>query len=330
MMSNAAVSKEEMCKVYEEMKTPVKRGMVLHEEGANIDCPNVFRRKDGTLAMVYARHVPGAEREGYETWIAESEDLLRWKPAGKLLAHREAGWDCLQADGSVCLLDTDWEGDHSVHTYDGKYWMTYIGGCLPGYEPDPLKMGIAYSDTLAPGSFTRLPDPILTNTDPDARPFEKTTLYKSNVIFDEKETLGYPFVMYYNAKEGRFGIERIGMAVSRDMIHWKRYGDNYVLSNEIEDRWNIAGDPQVIRYRDLWVMHYFVARDMMAYDTFACSRDMVNWTKWDGEPFVKPTEGYDKTFAHKPYVLKHNGVVYHFYCAVGDQGRGIALATSIE
>lgn len=78
----------------------------------------------------------------------------------KLLAHTESGWDCLQADGSICLLDTDWDGDHSVHTWDNKYWMTYIGGCLPGYEPDPLKMGIAWSDTLTPGSFTRLPDPI--------------------------------------------------------------------------------------------------------------------------------------------------------------------------
>jgi hypothetical protein len=27
-------------------------------------------------------------------------------------------------------------------------------------------------------------------------------------------------------------------------------------------------------------------------------------------------------------VLKHEGVVYHFYCAVGDRGRVIALATS--
>ena len=68
--------------------------------------------------------------------------------------------------------------------------MTYIGGCLPGYEPDPLKMGIAWSDTLTPGSFTRLPDPILTNTDSDVRPFETTTLYKSNVIFDSDESLG--------------------------------------------------------------------------------------------------------------------------------------------
>jgi len=27
-------------------------------------------------------------------------------------------------------------------------------------------------------------------------------------------------------------------------------------------------------------------------------------------------------------VVKHDGVVYHFYFAVGDRGRAIALATS--
>ena len=37
---------------------------------------------------------------------------------------------------------------------------------------------------------------------------------------------------------------------------------------------------------------------------------------------------WDNEYAHKPWLLKHNGVVYHFYCAVGNQGRAIALATS--
>ncbi len=64
------------------------------------------------------------------------------------------------------------------------------------------------------------------------------------------------------------------------------------------------------------------------FDTFACSYDLKSWTKWDGEPLVKPSEPYDAKHAHKPWVLKHGGVVYHYYCAVGDKGRGIALATS--
>lgn len=328
-MDQCVVSRDEMVRVFEELKTPFKVGMVLREEGANIDCPNVYRKEDGSFRLVYARQVPTDALPGYETWAAESEDLIHWSPVGRLLCQKKEGWDCLQADGSVCLLDEDWYGDHSVNRFDGKFWMTYIGGCLPGYEPDPLRMGVAFSDSLEPGSFTQLPDPILSNEDPDVREFEKRTLYKSTVIRDREERLGFPFVMYYNAKAGQFGIECIGMAVSNDMVHWKRYGENAVLSNGISDRWNIAGDPQIIRFGDLWVMNYFVAKDGMAFDTFACSKDLVHWTKWDGEPLVAPSEDFDKTFAHKPFVLKHDGVVYHFYCAVGESGRGIAVAASV-
>ena len=49
---------------------------------------------------------------------------------------------------------------------------------------------------------------------------------------------------------------------------------------------------------------------------------------WEGPDLVKPSEPWDNQFAHKPWILKHGGVVYHFYCAVGSQGRVIALATS--
>ena len=67
-----------------------------------------------------------------------------------------------------------------------------------------------------------------------------------------------------------------------------------------------------------------------AFDTFAASRDLVHWTHWNGDDLVKASEPYDTPFAHKPWIIKHDDVVYHFYCAVGgkEQHRSIALATS--
>jgi len=77
------------------------------------------------------------------------------------------------------------------------------------------------------------------------------------------------------------------------------------------------------------VMFYFGHRwKPKAFDTFACSHDLVNWTKWTGAHLIEPSEPWDATFAHKPWMLKHDGVVYHFYCAVGNEGRCIALATN--
>jgi len=323
------VSADEMQQVYDQVKTPHKYGVVLQpEENQKFDCPNVFRHGDKWY-MVYAVF---EELVGYETCLAESDDLLHWQPLGTILPFSKTGWDAWQADGGVALIDHQWGGSAELQTYKDKYWMTYIGGAKQGYEPDPLKMGLAWSKTPhQPIPWTRYEgNPILSPADPDTRFFEKKTIYKSNVIWDKEESLGYPFVMFYNGKEeAGGGHEMIGLAVSRNMKDWRRLGDTHVIYNDPESRYSISGDPQVVRIDDLWVMFYFGAFwQPGAFDTFACSYDLINWTKWEGPHLVEPSEPYDETFAHKPWLIKHDGIVYHFYCAVGDQKRNIALATS--
>jgi len=66
-----------------------------------------------------------------------------------------------------------------------------------------------------------------------------------------------------------------------------------------------------------------------AFNRFACSYDLVNWTDWKGENLIQSSEDYDAKFAHKSFVVKWKGVVYHFYNAVNNKDqRGIAVATS--
>jgi predicted GH43/DUF377 family glycosyl hydrolase len=313
-----------MQQVYEEVKTPFKYGIILRpSEHESIDCPNVFRFGDKWY-MVY---IGIKEKVGYETYLAESKNLLQWKTLGKILPFAESGWDRWQAAGGIALANSEWGGTGELQSYDGKYWMSYIGGAKQGYETDPLSMGMAWTKTPdRPIPWTRYADnPILAPDQPDARSFEKATLYKSNILRDKSASLGYPFVMFYNAKQQGRAIERIGMALSKDMVHWSRYGKDPVIDNQK----GISGDPQIVRIGDLWVMFYFGAGwKRGAFDTFACSHHLVNWTKWEGADLISPSEPWDKTFAHKPWVLKHDGVVYHFYCAVGNEGRAIALATS--
>ena len=320
-----AVSEAEMQRVYEEVKTPHKVGVVLKPESKDemLDCPNVFRAGD----KWYMLYVAIKNKIGYETYLAESDDLLSWRPLGKVLPFAKSGWDQWQADGSLALVNPDWNGPADLQQFDGKYWMSYFGGSKQGYEPDPLSLGLAWTTTPTEAKpWTRLAEnPVLTPMQPDARPFEKATLYKSHILWDKSETLGAPFVMYYNGKQQGRGTERIGMAVSKDLVNWKRYGDGPVIDNGS----GISGDPQIVRMGDLWVMFYFGAFwQPGAFDTFACSHDLVHWTMWTGRHLIEPSEPWDKTFAHKPWVLKHDGVVYHFYCAVGTEGRVIALATS--
>lgn len=323
------VSPEVMQAIHAEVRTPYKYGVILQgREGELLDGPAVFRH-GGRWYMVFVSH---KDDIGYEAELAASDDLLNWQRLGVIMPFARKGWDAWQANASLALFDTRWsDATHELGKHDGLYWLSYIGGAKKGYEPDPLAIGLATSDDpVAVRPWDRLPEnPVLSPDQPDTRDFEHRTLYKSFILRDEAESLGAPFVMFYNGKAPPFGVESIGIAVSEDMRNWRRFGNGPVVTNVGTAPWAISGDPQIVKIDGVWVMFYFGAFwQPGAFDTFAASYDLVHWTKWAGPHLVEPSEPYDAQFAHKPWVIRHDGVVYHFYCAVGDRGRVIALATS--
>ena len=327
------VTPERMRQTRDMLDTPVKRGPVMEFEDRFTDCPSVFQY-DGRWVMTFIAIAKDTSVSGYETHFAESDDLLHWQYHGPLLQRdprRE--WDSGQIAGYAALYDPNMNGGCRLTTYEGQYWMTYLAGSGDGYEPDPLLMGIASAkDPTDPQTYTRRDRPILTPSDPDARFFETRTLYKSTVVRDEEHFTGYPFVMLYNAK-GYDGHERIYMAVSDDMEHWIRYGAYPVIDDITGDPdCYITADPMLVRDRDgLWIMNFMkFNRSRSAFDTFACSYDLIHWTEWLGEPTVAPSkENPDENlYAHKPWIVSWEGHVYHFYCAcTTDNRRYIALAT---
>ena len=57
--------------------------------------------------------------------------------------------------------------------------------------------------------------------------------------------------------------------------------------------------------------------------------NLIDWTKWDGTPLMKAECEWENIYAHKPWFIKYNNVIYQYYCAVNDKNeRFIALATS--
>src|SRR3954468_15995429 len=123
-MEAKPVSDEGMRSVFEGTKTPFKHGVILRgEEGKAVDCPSVFRHGNAWY-MVYVC----MNKVGYETHLARSDDLLEWKPLGKILGFRENGWDKWQADGGIALGDHAWGGSSELQQFGGRYWMSYIGG----------------------------------------------------------------------------------------------------------------------------------------------------------------------------------------------------------
>ena len=105
------ISADEMQAIFDEVKTSFKYGVLLQpEQGQYLDCPNVFRHGDAWY-MVY---VAITDKVGYETCLARSENLLDWKPLGKILPFAEDGWDKWQADGSIALVDPTWGGSAEI------------------------------------------------------------------------------------------------------------------------------------------------------------------------------------------------------------------------
>lgn len=331
------VPQEVMQQVYEEIKTPHKYGLVMvpENDSKKIDCPSVFR-KGRNWYMSYIVF----DGRGYETWLAKSKNLLQWKTVGRIMSFSDtADWDKNQKAGYIALQNHNWGGTYKLRKYKGRHWMSYFGGRDSGYEAGPLAIGIASTKKTAnkPHEWQRAGKPVLTSHDQDVRWWENKKLFKSTVIWDKDKLTGYPFVMYYNANGDSSGnkpkwrwFERIGMAVSNDMVHWQRLGADPVMHHQI----GITGDAVIQKKGDVWVMFYFGAfwegrKD--AFNRFACSYDLINWTDWTGDDLIRSSELYDEKFAHKSFVVKYKGVVYHFYCAVNNKDqRGIAVATSVD
>lgn len=325
------VTAEEMKAIYEKIKTPIKRGAVMKWEHDMTDSPTVFQ-KDGVYYMYFIAISKDCSVSGYETHLAASQDLLHWEYRGPVFRRNDLNhWDSKQCAGYAAFKDVQFDGTNELHKVNGQYYITYLAGNSDGYEPDPLYMGMASSsDPTKSDSFHRFEDPILTPMDADSRPMETKTLYKSCLFEDVLGVTGYPYVNIYNGK-AQDGTERIFLAVSQDGEHWERYGDSHVLDmKERDPGTRITGDPQIVCVGDVYVMFFFhFTAGKGAYNTFACSRDLVHWTVWDGTPLVEPTEPWENVHAHKSWFVRHNGVNYHFYCAVNDQNeRFIALATS--
>lgn len=323
------ISSEKMNEIYQQIKTSHKFGPVIKDADYLTDSPSVFKYNDKWY-MYFIKIHKNIEDSGYETHLASSDNLIDWKYEGKLFERLGTDhWDSKQIAGYAAFVDMNFGGTNEIEKINDKYYMAYLGGNLDGYETDPLSMGLAYGETPI-SKFTRFENPIMSPFDEDAREFETLTLYKSNMFIDEAMTLGHKYVNAYNAKPVD-NKERIYLAVSDDGEKWERYLDTPIIDEtKTIDNLLISGDPQIVKIDGYYVMFFFRSiENGGAYNTFAVSRNLVDWTVWEGEPLIKPEFEWENVFAHKSCVVKHNGVVYHYYCAVNDKGeRFIALATS--
>ncbi len=284
------------------------------------DVPFVFRHGD-RFYMTYV----GFDGEGYQTGLASSPDLVAWRKEGLILGRRpDSPIIRHNVALSWILRENDVFSEGRLKRVGGRFAGVYHAYPKPGYEEGPAVIGLCWSRDLREWSV----DPPFLRAG-DGAAWERGGLYKACLL--EHEGVYYVF---YNAKnEGRPWKEQTGFAFSRDLKTWTRHPGNPVLPNgpaaSTDERF--ASDPCVLRFEDRWAMFYYgldargVARDLLAL-----SSDLRAWAKCDGVLVdVGPPGAVDSQYAHKPSIVSHGGVLYHFFCAVSrEHGRGISVACS--
>jgi len=295
------------------------------EDFHNTDVPTVYQLP-GQPDKWYMSFI-GFNGQGYNSFVAESTDLVHWTHPRLALGFGKPGEFDFggRVVGAYLYESYDIKAPRVLKKWHGKYWTLY--GAYPhqgGYELEPGYEGIASS--VDGVNWTRAQDrPTLSVHDPDVGVWEKDCIYQPWLVKHDGR-----FYDFYNAKGQS---EQTGVAFSDDLLNWKRYPGNPVVHVRPGGYdANFASDPKVYRDNDHWTMFYFGVGQGGAHIMIAFSPDLLHWTS-DPEPLYKADgnpSGLDRQYAHKTSLVYNpkNKTFYLYYCAVGDKGRGIGLITS--
>lgn len=290
------------------------------------DVPTVFQLPgDKKWYMTFI----GFNGKGYQSFVAESDDLVRWDNMRLAMGFGKEG----EFDFGGCVLGAFLYEDYSIKAprtlkrKNGKYWSLY--GAYPkqgGYEMRPGYEGVASSEDGI--TWQRAQDaPVLSVFQEDCAAWERDCIYQPWLVEHEGR-----YYNMYNAANGK--VEQLGLAFSKDLLTWQRYEKNPVIPVGVSGSYNeqFSADAKIFRANDHWVCFFFGVGRGSAHIMTAFSRDLLHWAV-DAEPLYKSggnPSGLDKQHAHKISLVWNpaNETYFMFYNAVGNKGRGIGLITS--
>ncbi len=275
-----------------------------------VDIPFVFEHQ-GRYQMLYT----GFDGQGYQSALAESDDLLHWRKKGVILAKTPGSgrFDAMSIMGSWIVKESDNLYDTPrLRKIDGKYWMTYSAYPGAGYEEGAAEIGLAWCDDESLLTWHPLDTPI--HSWRGGADWEHGGLYRSCLL--EHDGLWYLFYNAKNLTEGSW-IEQTGCATSPDMKNWTRHPENPLLRVS-PGRWDgrFVSEPCIVRDGDLWLNFYFGFNGGHAMDGLAVSTDLIHWDKAEEPILTSGAPGsLDEGHAHKASMFYKDGRLWHFYCA---------------
>jgi predicted GH43/DUF377 family glycosyl hydrolase len=293
-------------------------GQAVDFDGHAVECPKVFRYgQQWFMAYTGITKRDGVIHESIG--LCESDDLLHWRNRRQIIRPGAPG----EFDHGGLSGPFTWVEDKRVYTM-------YAGFPKVGYETGPGQHGLAWSDDSR--TWQKSPHNPVHRVGPNGG-WNDNVLYQAFILKH-----GGTYWMFYNAHGSKDGCEQIGLAFSDDLISWREYEQNPILrkGDPKRDRDHvIIADPWIMRLAGTWHMFYFAFDGTHARECLATSNDLLHWTKSPLNPImdVGPPGSYDDIHCHKPCVIKHEDVFYHFTTSCGkrkdgSEYRAIGLATS--
>ncbi|KAL7547710.1 hypothetical protein ACHAWF_010986 [Thalassiosira exigua] len=232
------------------------------EEIQMTDVPTIFQLSGSDL---YFMSFVGFDGSGYQSFLAESHNLLEWTNIRLAMGYGEEG----SFDhggvvlGAYLLNDYEIKAKRTLKQVDGKYISLYGAYAKKGsYEPDPGSQGLASSEDGLVWK-REYEECMLSIHGPGiVKEWEKDSIYQPWVVEN-----GGLYYNYYNAKQLPQWIEQIGLATSDDLRNFERFKDNPILrvSKRINSALNDGFDTQFASDAKVfydseeshWVMFYF-------------------------------------------------------------------------
>jgi len=135
------------------------------------------------------------------------------------------------------------------------------------------------------------------------------------------------YMLYYNGWSNQNGQWQIGLATSADGVNWERY-NNPVLRADSTNEFKI-GVVSVLKFNNIYYM-YYNSSPINYYDNLrinlATSTDGLHWTKYSGNPILRPTLQWEGVGVLYPAIIYDNN---HFVMIYSNSDRtkfGIAYS----
>jgi len=148
------------------------------------------------------------------------------------------------------------------------------------------------------------------------------------------------YYCFYEAQDRPFnqgGHERIGLAVSTDSVHWRKYEGNPVLDVGESGQWDriVAKLPTVVRHADRYWLFYSGRDPAGKQIGLAVSDDLRHWHKHASNPVLarRPGRWDAQLSTHPAPVVQRGGRFFMLYRGMKgfyhQQGLGLAVSDDL-